>query len=138
MCKARKACPVVARKTGERIEILAFRHPTAGYQLVKGTIENNETIQHAAERELFEESGVEGIAIAYLGNVQMEEPAQEWHFVLCRTGPLRKAWAHKTTDGGGLNFRFFWHPLDDDPDENWHPLFKQALTYIGNQAAKLV
>jgi 8-oxo-dGTP pyrophosphatase MutT (NUDIX family) len=138
MSKPQKACPVVTRVTEGRIEVLAFRHPTAGYQLVKGTIELDETVQHAAERELFEESGIAGAAIDYLGVVQMEEPAQDWHFVLCRTGPLNRAWTHRTIDGGGLDFEFFWHPLADDADENWHPIFRRALAFIGEQATKLV
>ena len=33
-----KACPVVLRHTTE-LEVLAFRHPLAGLQLVKGTVE---------------------------------------------------------------------------------------------------
>jgi 8-oxo-dGTP pyrophosphatase MutT (NUDIX family) len=138
MSKAQKACPVVTRMTGGHTEILAFRHLNAGYQLVKGTIEADETIQHAAERELLEESGIGGVAINYLGAVQMEELGQEWHFVACRTGPLNEAWTHRTTDGGGLDFEFFWHPLIDDPDKNWHPVFKRALAFINQHCAKLL
>lgn len=36
--RANKACPVVLRHSTE-LEILAFRHPLAGLQLVKGTVE---------------------------------------------------------------------------------------------------
>jgi 8-oxo-dGTP pyrophosphatase MutT (NUDIX family) len=82
MSGPRKACPVILRRTAARIEVLAFRHPLAGYQLVKGTIEPAETIQDAAERELLEESGIIGAAIDYLGTAQMIEPDQEWHFVV--------------------------------------------------------
>jgi hypothetical protein len=32
---SRKACPVVLRQNQDRFEILAFRHPIAGCQLVK-------------------------------------------------------------------------------------------------------
>jgi ADP-ribose pyrophosphatase YjhB (NUDIX family) len=118
-------------------EVLAFRHPTAGHQLVKGTIEADETIQHAAERELREESGIVGIATDYLGLVHMEDLEQEWHFIVCRTGTLGDAWTNRTTDGGGLDFQFFWHPLICEPDENWHPVFKRALAFIREHAAKL-
>jgi 8-oxo-dGTP pyrophosphatase MutT (NUDIX family) len=133
-----KACPVVFRKTGQQLEVLAFRHPTEGYQLVKGTIEIGETVRHAAERELLEESGIVGIASGYLGTVQMEDPDQEWHFVVCRVGPTVETWTHRTLDGGGLDFEFFWHPLTREPDENWHPLFKRALAFIGQRAAKRI
>ena len=37
---------------------LASRDPLAGYQLVKGTIDIDEGIEQAAERELLEESGL--------------------------------------------------------------------------------
>jgi len=126
----RKACPVVLRKTAGRIEVLAFRHPPAGCQLVKGTIEAAETIQGAAERELLEESGILGTAIDYLGTAQMTEPDQEWHFVVCRVGRLAETWTHRTSDGGGLDFEFFWHPVNQEPNETWHSLFKQALAFI--------
>jgi 8-oxo-dGTP pyrophosphatase MutT (NUDIX family) len=126
----RKACPVVLRRTAGVIEILAFRHPTAGCQLVKGTIEAGETIPHAAERELLEESGIVGAAIDYLGAVQMTEPEQEWHFVVCRVGQLAETWTHRTSDGGGLDFEFFWHPISQKTNETWHPIFNQALTFI--------
>jgi len=33
-------------------------------------------------------------------------------------------------DGGGLDFEFFWHPINQEPNETWHPLFKQALAFI--------
>jgi 8-oxo-dGTP pyrophosphatase MutT (NUDIX family) len=128
----RKACPVVLRETSAgRIEILAFRHPVAGTQLVKGTIEIAESVQRAAERELLEESGLVGTAIANLGTLQMSEPEEhEWHFVMCKVEQPAESWTHWTSDGGGLDFAFFWHPLDQEPDETWHPIFKRALNFI--------
>jgi ADP-ribose pyrophosphatase YjhB (NUDIX family) len=155
---ARKACPVIIRRTAGQVEILAFRHPAAGCQLVKGTIEADEPVHRAAERELLEESGLFGRAICDLGVVRMSEPAQDWHFVLCeipgripsqlpgepppgsglplhQAGPLPEtlpeSWTYHTTDGGGLDFAFFWHPLHHAPDDNWHPVFRRALAFIG-------
>jgi 8-oxo-dGTP pyrophosphatase MutT (NUDIX family) len=130
----RKACPVVLRETAGQIEILAFRHPLAGSQLVKGTIEAAETILDAAERELLEESGILGAAIGYLGTAQMTEPDQEWHFVVCRVGQLAETWTDRTSDCGGLDFEFFWHPINQEPNETWHPLFKQALAFLRRAA----
>ncbi len=67
---ARKACPVVLRGAAAgRVDVLVFRHPLAGTQLVKGTIEAAEVIQRAAERELLEESGLVATAVADLGSV---------------------------------------------------------------------
>jgi 8-oxo-dGTP pyrophosphatase MutT (NUDIX family) len=48
-----KACPVVLRSLGDG-EILAFEHPLAGWQLVKGTVEAGELPRDAAIRELYE------------------------------------------------------------------------------------
>jgi 8-oxo-dGTP pyrophosphatase MutT (NUDIX family) len=134
MSGQRKACPVVLRgTTADRIDILAFRHPLAGTQLVKGTIEIAESVQRAAERELLEESGLVATVIADLGSVQTSEPEQEWHFVMCKVEQLAESWTHWTRDGGGLDFEFFWHHLDQEPDEAWHPIFKRALTFIRQQ-----
>jgi ADP-ribose pyrophosphatase YjhB (NUDIX family) len=134
---SRKACPVVVRTTAGGVEILAFHHPTAGCQLVKGTVEAEESIHRAAERELLEESGIVGRATDDLGVVLMTEPAQEWHLVLCHVdcpaGQLPETWMHRTSDGGGLDFAFFWHPLDQEPDESWHPIFRRALAFIGER-----
>jgi ADP-ribose pyrophosphatase YjhB (NUDIX family) len=127
---SRKACPVVVRHEAGRSEILAFRHPYAGCQLVKGTMEAGETVERSAERELLEESGMIGTAGNYLGTVQMSEPEQEWHFVICDVGKAPESWTHRTSDGGGLDFEFFWYPLNQEPNESWHPHFRQALAFI--------
>lgn len=53
-----KVCPVVFRVSRGRAEILAFGHPSAGNQFVKGSIETGEAAPRAAIRELQEESGI--------------------------------------------------------------------------------
>lgn len=58
-----KVCPVVLRQGNEGTEILVFRHPLAGVQLVKGTREAGESIAQAALRELAEESGITSGAV---------------------------------------------------------------------------
>jgi 8-oxo-dGTP pyrophosphatase MutT (NUDIX family) len=127
----RKVCPVVLRRRNGRAEILAFRHPTAGLQLVKGSIEPGEDPARAALRELFEESGIEGAEVVLsLGAVRVTGPDQEWQVFVCSTGPLPDAWSHFTEDGGGHAFSFFWHPLDEEPDDDWHSIFKQAVNFI--------
>jgi 8-oxo-dGTP pyrophosphatase MutT (NUDIX family) len=125
-----KACPVVVRGVSGRQDVLAFRHPLAGKQLVKGTVEAGETIEDAAIRELFEESGLPGEVIKFLGPLYMREADQQWHFVLCQTGQLPEVWTHHTSDGGGLDFAFFWHSLAEEPNEDWHPIFQRALVFI--------
>lgn len=58
---ADKACPVVLRSR-ETLEILAFEHPLAGLQLVKGSVEPGESTDMAAVRELMEEAGIQSEA----------------------------------------------------------------------------
>ena len=131
MSGQRKVCPVVLRGTlAGHVDILAFRHPLAGTQLVKGTIEIGESVQRAAERELLEESGLVGTAIVEFGSIQMSDPEQEWHLVRCVVEQTAERWTHWTSDGGGLEFDFFWHPLDREPDGAWHPVFRRALNFI--------
>src|SRR5579859_6279901 len=94
-----KACPVVLRRTQYGVDILAFRHPTAGTQLVKGSVEGGEDPGRAALRELCEESGVCDAKIeSFLGTVHMGELDQEWHLFLCSTDTLPDAWHHFTED----------------------------------------
>ena len=58
-----KACPVVLRRV-DKLEVLALEHPLAGFQLVKGSIEHDESPAAAAARELLEESGVIAISVS--------------------------------------------------------------------------
>ena len=51
-----KVVPVILRDINQRTEILVFKHPIAGIQIVKGTVETNEELEEAALRELYEES----------------------------------------------------------------------------------
>ncbi len=130
---ANKACPVVLRQ-GAGLEILAFRHPLAGLQLVKGSIEAGEASAAAAVRELAEEAGVQGIAVRPLGIWQSGFPGQVWAFHECRVvQALAESWSHRCGDDGGHEFSFFWHPLAEAPSEQWHPLFQQALAYLGER-----
>ncbi len=80
-----KACPVVLRQDGDgRRRILAFEHPQAGKQLIKGTIEQGEPPDHAALRELAEESGIfEAVLVGSLGRFEVGPPHQVWLAYLC-------------------------------------------------------
>lgn len=127
-----KVCPVLLRQRGQAQQILAFRHPLAGYQLIKGTLEPDEQPDKGVLRELAEESGIERArVVTAIGELDIHLAAQHWHIFLCRPdAPLPEEWSFFTTDGGGLIFDFFWHPLEVGPDENWHPVFQTALAFI--------
>ncbi|EQM68517.1 hypothetical protein L682_16675 [Aquipseudomonas alcaligenes OT 69] len=131
-----KACPVVLRQR-DRPEVLAFLHPLAGRQLVKGSVEPGESSAAAAVRELAEEAGIQGEAILDLGTWQATPTGHTWAFHLCRAAAdLADAWSHHTADDGGHVFRFFWHPLDVEPTEEWHPIFRDALAVIRQRLAE--
>ena len=49
---------MVARQHQGHRKILAFAHPQAGHQFVKGTIEPGESAGAVAQRELHEEAGI--------------------------------------------------------------------------------
>ncbi|MGC5700884.1 NUDIX domain-containing protein [Pseudomonas sp. NFXW11] len=126
------ACPVVLRRRG-CLEILVFRHPLAGVQLVKGSLEPGECSAVAAVRELAEEAGVQGVASGALGVWDAGFAGQVWAFHQCRAAALPDTWRHQCADDGGHEFSFFWHPLASPPSAEWHPLFQGALAFVRQQ-----
>ncbi len=126
-----KACPVVLRTVDGLLQILAFHHPLTGTQLVKGTVEPGESAEEASLRELFEEAAIQAKRVVKdLGLWNSGVEGQVWSFQLCETHNLPDSWTHFANDGGGMEFSFFWHPLDAEPDETWDELFKNALYHI--------
>jgi 8-oxo-dGTP pyrophosphatase MutT (NUDIX family) len=125
-----KVCPLVLNEQGNQRCLLVFRHPLAGIQLIKGTMEPGESVESAAARELWEESGVESIKQNYLGSWYPNYEDQEWHFVECKVKALSKSWQHFTKDGGGLTFSFFWHPVQSEASDEWHEVYQRALIKI--------
>ena len=97
-----KVAPIVLRQK-EELEILAFRHPWAGTQLVKGTWEDGESAEKTSLRELAEESGIENASVVKtLGQLPFRGIRQHWHFYLCHVpGQLPDRWTFITQDGGG-------------------------------------
>lgn len=132
-----KVVPVVLRQRENQTEILVFRHPLAGIQIVKGTVEPLETLEHATLRELYEESGIQNAQIdTYIGKHVPSEMGADWHVFLCRTDDqLAERWTHFCADDGGLRFEFFWHVLDAAPSDEWHILFQELLCFIQHQYA---
>lgn len=131
MNKREKACPIVIRLFDGRPEVLAFAHPLAGKQFVKGTIEAGENPLDAAIRELREESGVhaDGPLIS-LGTHSIGESLQRWHFFEYVSSELPDTWSHQTEDDFGHTFVFFWHPLSKPLDRDWHSIFHEAFAFF--------
>lgn len=138
MSAADKACPVLFRDSSMR-QILAFEHPRAGRQLVKGSIEPGEHPRAAALRELQEEAGIADTDIATdLGTWKPGDGDHVWSLQLCTFAPkLPETWTHRCVDEGGEEFKFFWHDVNEDSDENWDELCRQALKEIRQRTRPL-
>ena len=128
---ADKACPVLFRDASMR-HILAFEHPNAGLQIVKGRIEPGENAPTAALRELAEEAGIADATIARdLGVWHSNHKDQIWSLQLCTFSPeLPETWFHHCDDDGGHDFWFFWHDLNQRPSDRWRPQYRRALDEI--------
>ena len=112
---------------------MVFRHPSAGIQLLKGTIEPGERPSDAALWELREEAGIaDAVVCRELGLWDAGFEGQIWCFQVCATARvLPQYWSHQCPDDGGIRLRlFFWHDIDADPSADWHPLFRRALGFI--------
>jgi 8-oxo-dGTP pyrophosphatase MutT (NUDIX family) len=127
---ADKACLVVLRGH-QTLEILAFEHPLAGLQLVKGSVEPGESTGMAAVRELIEEAGIQATVKRDLGEWHSITTGHTWAFHECHVAQdLPDTWIHFAEDDGGHEFRFFGHPLASEPSEGWHQIFKDALGFL--------
>ncbi|MCH7393019.1 NUDIX domain-containing protein [Acinetobacter dispersus] len=128
----KKVVPVILRHQVYGFEILAFQHPLAGIQLVKGIIEQEEKYDEAAIRELFEEAGLNAEpSPKFIGNFKLKSNQQDWYFYLCELRiDLAETWIHHCRDDGGLDFKFFWYSLDEKPNGSWHESFQEALAFL--------
>jgi 8-oxo-dGTP pyrophosphatase MutT (NUDIX family) len=128
-----RAVPVVLRRNGHNLELLAFKHPEAGNQLVKGNIKEGEKLEAACIRELKEESGIDAEVVRQLGSWDANFKNQVWGFCLMHfEGTLPDAWDHDTADDGGHVFSFFWQPLNDPLNDQWNEVYTNAFYYIKN------
>ncbi|POA96963.1 DNA mismatch repair protein MutT [Chromobacterium sinusclupearum] len=129
-----KACPLLLQSG----KLLWFRHPQAGCQLVKGTIESGETPSQAALRELREEAGiVHARVVKDLGEWEAGYQGQRWSFQLCEVDVrLPDSWTHFCADDGGQLFDFFWRPLLSAAPDDSHPLYHRALAEARRRLAE--
>lgn len=127
-----KVCPVVVRQKAGKRELLMFKHPLAGIQIVKGTIEPQDTsYEQAAIRELSEESGLSHVlGTQYLGRWESGYREHIWHFVYCEVNPQPERWTFHTLDDGGHDFQFFWQDLEGKALADCHQVFLRAMEKI--------
>ena len=134
-----KACPVVLR-THEmgQLEMLAFKHPLAGKQWVKGSVEPSESVAVACERELLEESGLIGQAWRDLGPQFIRSHRLMYGFFLMQVdASIPDSFSHYCPDDGGHLFEFFWQPLAASLDEAWHPIFCEIHQVVCEKLANV-
>ena len=132
-----KACPVILRHNNNNLELLAFKHPTAGIQLVKGNISKGEPLESACIRELAEESGIQAQVAQQLGVWEPNFKKQIWGICLMHYDEiLPDTWDFQTKDDGGHIFSFFWQPLNSPLNDNWNEVYKRAFQYIKSSLGK--
>lgn len=128
-----RACPVVLRHHNNKLELLAFKHPNGGNQLVKGNIDQGEQLESACVRELAEESGIQARVVKQLGIWDPNFKDQVWGLCLMHyEDVLPDTWEFETEDDDGHVFSFFWQPLNSPLDDNWNEVYKNAFQYIRN------
>ena len=125
MREVHKACACVISEG----HLLVFKHPFAGVQLPKGTIEQGELPEEAVLRELEEESGIntgrvitkikESVYIMKGYEVDSKaDQKQIWHlYHIASSSCPPDTWVHRATGSvaeEGLLFSYFWHHLDED------------------------
>lgn len=123
--------------------LLCFRHPHAGNQIPKGTVETGEHLLAAARRELHEESGIDfggqleaiGVLERIVGGGPNEDGPTEkhlWHLFLMRTTDLPANWTHVASGSpveDGLVFDFFWQALDA-PANGFAEIFLRTIACV--------
>lgn len=142
----------IYRKSNNLPELLLFEHgPTKTHQLIRGTLEKDESLEQAILREIHEESGLEDVELVKkLGEEVIRVPSGP-----TRSGPLETQihhayliqlkilcpnnWTHfakGSKEEEGIPFHFYWAPIDvkfqDIPADDFKPfipaLFKEVIT----------
>ena len=118
-----KTYAFIVRQVQAGLEILVFRHrefPDAGVQVPGGSVEAGEELEAAVLREVFEESGLEGLPIGrYLGAQEEafeghSEPQMRHFFELNAPEGCPDTWAHTVSKGeedAGMVFLYEWWPV---------------------------
>jgi len=127
----KRSCPIVYRESATGLEILAFSQPTAGKQLVTGTIGAKETLAASCVRSLRQASGLQGKAKRYIGKELMVAAEATFGFYLMETESiLVEQWQGPEGGTEGEPLDFFWQRLDQPLGDEWQPLYQELFGYI--------
>jgi len=116
----------VVRAIGPTGRLLVFQsHDEAGFEVPKGSVHPDESLEEAARREVLEESGIVlGPEVLPLGTTTWRNEAQHF-FVAFAAGSPQERFVHRV--GGsdldaGLHYTFHWEPIR----EKLHALLVQG------------
>lgn len=123
----RRACPVCLDPARAPARLLAFAHPEAGVQLVKGRMAEGESPEAAALRELREESGLIGQIAGPAVELAIPETGEIWHLVPVHAPDAPAHWVHFCQDDGGKQFLFFWIDPDAPPPRDMGAPYARVL-----------
>ncbi len=145
MIRVDKAVAAVTRVRRSQPQLLVFDHPSAGSQIVKGTVEDGESVEDAVVRELFEESGLvvesAGTLIGRWERIVGGGPSETgtlernlWHVFDIEAPPnCPTGWEHAAVGSPaeeGLVFAFRWVPIGAGLADSLHPLFEPVAHMI--------
>lgn len=130
----RKATAVVTRGDGDARDVLVFEHARTGLQLPAGTLEDGETFEQAAIRELAEETGLTDVRLhGELGYLDEVSPAGNpfhrhiFHFE--PIGPVRERWPYPCDCGDVITL--YWTSFAtvrlDPHQQPWLDLARGAI-----------
>ena len=124
------------RKKEESVDLLVFNSlDEPGYEVPKGSVEPEESLEEAVQREVYEESGIVGLRIIKeLGKTQWGN--EEQHFFLAEApGGVADVFAHRVTGEGidkGFWYEYKWLEIKGDLGER---LVQGCNRFAGELAA---
>lgn len=92
-----QAGAIVVRRAGDTLDVLLVRstRPPHPWLFPKGHIEDGESSEEAAERELLEEAGVTGSLVGRVGDTEFVKRSQRYHVVYYLFEPLTTGIPHE-------------------------------------------